>query len=161
MARVRGGGAGDGSAWGRAVRTDAGRPDRDHSQDGSPRISPVEPLIVQGDLLLGMLWRSKKALDLLREPRCVLHSAISDINGSEGEFKLRGRALEVQPADLRECYRQAFYSRWRSRIPEVFHIFSMDIQSAGFVGWDVENGEMIVKKWSLERGLQETKRKYP
>ncbi len=77
-------------------------------KDGAPRISPVEPLIVQGDLLLGMLWRSKKALDLLREPRCVLHSAIADINGSEGEFKLRGRAVEVPPVDLREHYRQAF-----------------------------------------------------
>ncbi len=77
-----------------------------------------------------MLWRSKKELDLPRDPRCVLHSAISDINRSEGEFKLRGRAVEVPPADLRERYRQAFYSRWKSRIPEVFHIFSMDIQSA-------------------------------
>jgi len=34
-------------------------------KDGWPRISPVEPLIVDGDLSLGMMWQSKKAKDLL------------------------------------------------------------------------------------------------
>ncbi len=74
-------------------------------KDGSPRISPSSRLSFKGICSLGMLSRSKKALDLLRDPRCVLQSAISDINGSEGEFKLRGRAVEVPPADLRERYR--------------------------------------------------------
>jgi hypothetical protein len=31
--------------------------------DGSPRISPVEPYEVDGELLLGMMWQSRKALD--------------------------------------------------------------------------------------------------
>lgn len=30
--------------------------------EGSPRISPVEPLLWEGDLWLSMLWRSTKAL---------------------------------------------------------------------------------------------------
>ena len=64
-------------------------------KDGSPRISPVEPYLVLGHLLLGMMWRSRKALDLLREPRCAVHSAVCDPNGSDGEFKLYGRALTV------------------------------------------------------------------
>ena len=38
-------------------------------KDGSPRISPVEPLITGGKLYLGMMWRSKKALDLIRDSR--------------------------------------------------------------------------------------------
>ena len=56
-------------------------------KDGSPRISPVEPLIGQGRLLLGMMPRSKKALDLLRDPRCLVHSAIANRHGTEGEFR--------------------------------------------------------------------------
>ncbi len=64
-------------------------------KDGTPRISPVEPLIVGGELLLGMMWQSKKALDLLREPRCLVHSIITDRKGNEGEFKLRGRARDI------------------------------------------------------------------
>jgi hypothetical protein len=38
-------------------------------KDGSPRISPIEPNVVLGHLLLGALAESHKALDLLRDPR--------------------------------------------------------------------------------------------
>ena len=69
-------------------------------RDGWPRISPVEPFIVDGQLYLGMMWRSVKALDLLRDPRCVVHSTVSDRDGTEGEFKVYGRAREV--SDLEE-----------------------------------------------------------
>ena len=37
--------------------------------DGTPRLSPVEPYLMDGQLLLSMLWRSRKAQDLLRDPR--------------------------------------------------------------------------------------------
>ena len=40
-------------------------------KDGSPRISPVEVIFADGQLYLGMMWRSKKALDLLRDSRCT------------------------------------------------------------------------------------------
>ena len=55
-------------------------------RDGSPRITPVEPLVVDGELELGMMWQSKKALDLLRDPRCQVHTVVTDRNGTEGEF---------------------------------------------------------------------------
>src|SRR2546427_5275143 len=65
-------------------------------KNGWPRISPVEPFINDGHLYLGMMWQSRKALDLLRDPRCTVHSSISNRDGTEGEFKLYGRALEIQ-----------------------------------------------------------------
>ena len=46
-------------------------------KDGSPRISPVEPYFVQGHLLFGAMTWSLKARDLLSDPRCVLHSAVT------------------------------------------------------------------------------------
>ena len=55
-------------------------------KDGWPRISPVEPLITDGRLYLGMMWQSRKALDLLRDLRCTIHNTISNKNGTEGEF---------------------------------------------------------------------------
>ena len=58
---------------------------------GWPRISPLEFLVFEGQLYLGMMWQSRKALDLLRDPRCSLHSTVSDRQGSEGEFKLYGQ----------------------------------------------------------------------
>ncbi|HKS90831.1 MAG TPA: pyridoxamine 5'-phosphate oxidase family protein, partial [Tepidiformaceae bacterium] len=54
-------------------------------QDGWPRISPVEWGIFDGDLVIGMMWQSKKALDLLRDGRCVIHSTTSDKNGEQGD----------------------------------------------------------------------------
>lgn len=64
-------------------------------RDGSPRISPVEPLIFEGELALGMMWRSMKALDLMRDPRCVVHSTVANKDGTEGEFKVYGRVRAI------------------------------------------------------------------
>ena len=54
-------------------------------KNGFPRISPVEPLFFNGQLYLGMMWRSQKALDLLRDPRCSIHNAVSDRHATEGQ----------------------------------------------------------------------------
>ena len=114
-------------------------------KDGSPRISPVEPLIAQAQLLLGMMWRSKKALDLLRDPRCLVHSTITNRHGTEGEFKLRGRALDVQDPDIRERYAEAVYQKIDWRPEEPYHLFSIDIESATFIVY--ENDKQSVKTW--------------
>ena len=47
-------------------------------KDGWPRISPVEPLLFEGRLCLGMMWRSRKSLDLIRDPRCTVNSIASN-----------------------------------------------------------------------------------
>src|SRR5881227_2304231 len=70
-------------------------------RNGWPRISPVEPDFVDGELMLGMMWRSPKALDLLRDPRCVVHSVVSRREGDEGDFKLYGRAAAVEQGERR------------------------------------------------------------
>jgi hypothetical protein len=114
-------------------------------KDGSPRISPVEPLITQGHLLLGMMWQSKKALDLLRDPRCLVHSTICNRDGSEGEFKLRGRAVNVTDPGMRERYCEALYEKIAWRPEEPYHLFSVDIESASFIVYD--NEEKTVKRW--------------
>ena len=59
-------------------------------KDGSPRISPVEPYLSQGDLLFGAMSWSLKTRDLLHDPRCALHSAITGPNTGEAEFKIYG-----------------------------------------------------------------------
>ena len=73
--------------------------------NGWPRISPVEPEFVDGELMLGMMWRSPKALDLLRDPRLVVHSVVSRRQGDEGDFKLYGRAVPVEQGERRDRYR--------------------------------------------------------
>ena len=102
-------------------------------RDGWPRISPVEPFIANGQLYLGMMWRSVKALDLLRDPRCVVHSTVSDRHGSEGEFKVYGRAVEVTDLEERRRFADAVYEAigFRPEEPE-FHCFSIAIESVVF-----------------------------
>src|SRR5438093_1621695 len=72
--------------------------------DGSPRISPCEVFIVDGDLMFGMMWRSMKALDLLRDPRIVVHSVVTSREGREGDLKLSGRVVDVPEPERREAY---------------------------------------------------------
>lgn len=47
-------------------------------RDGSPRSSGIEATFAQGELWMGSMWRSTKALDLQRDPRFALHSGSTD-----------------------------------------------------------------------------------
>lgn len=121
-------------------------------KNGYPRISPVEPEFVDDELMLGMMWRSPKAVDLLRDPRLVVHSVVSDRMGTEGDFKLYGRAVDVQDAARRERYRAAIKARidWEPDEPN-YHLFAIDVDAAGFV---VFGDERYGLAWSPDRSLR-------
>lgn len=53
-----------------------------------------------GHLLFGAMARSGKARDLVRDPLCVLHSAVSGPDTGVGELKVYGRAVEAD-AEIR------------------------------------------------------------
>jgi hypothetical protein len=120
--------------------------------DGSPRISPCEVDFAEGHLLFGMMWRSKKALDLLRDPRCVVHSVTVDRMGTDGDLKLYGRMEDVHDPGLRQAYRTAIRTRidWEPDEPE-FHLFSLDVESAGFA---IFGEEQYALAWEPEGGLR-------
>ena len=69
--------------------------------DGTPRVSPVEPFVLDGVLWLSMLQGSAKAADLRRDPRILVHSVITSRDGGEGEFKVRGHARAEHDASSR------------------------------------------------------------
>lgn len=118
-------------------------------RNGWPRISPCELDFVGDQVLLGMMWRSPKARDLLRDPRCVLHSCTSDRLGTEGDFKLYGRARDVRDSTSRDAYRAAIKARIDWEPDDPFHLFEIDVESAGYVvfgerpfalAWDPSGG---------------------
>jgi hypothetical protein len=129
-------------------------------KDGWPRISPVEVLITDGHLFMGMIWRSRKALDLLRDARCAVHNAITSREGTDGEFKLYGRAIEIRDLDVRRRYGDALYAKigWKPDEPE-FHLFSLDIESASFT--EFRDGELIATRWMPGGGMEVVKRWKP
>ena len=122
-------------------------------KDGAPRISPVEPLIVDGELYLGMMPQSFKAADLLRDPRCTVHSTISDRHAAEGEFKLHGQARNVQDADERQRYCAGLLAKigWS---PEgmPFQLFAVDVHSAGF--FKNEEAARLIQKWRVGEAVR-------
>jgi hypothetical protein len=122
-------------------------------RNGWPRISPVEPDFVDGELMLGMMWRSPKALDLLRDPRLVVHSVVSSRLGNEGDFKLYGRAVPVDEPERRARYRATIKARidWEPEEPN-YHVFAVDVDSAGFVTFAEGNRHWLA--WDPARGAR-------
>lgn len=121
-------------------------------RDGSPRISPCELDFVDDDLMLGMMWQSRKARDLLRDPRCVVHNCIADRWATAEEFKLFGRAVDVQDPARRRRYRETIRARidWAPEEPN-YHLFAIDVDAAGFVTFDEEHYALA---WDPRQGLR-------
>jgi len=128
-------------------------------KDGLPRISPVEPLIVDGQLYLGMMWRSRKALDLLRDPRCLVQTTVRDREDAAGELKLRGRAVDVQDAAAIERYCRALYEAINWRPDGQFHLFALEIESAAFIKY-MENGDQQLIEWRPGSPVRERLRRW-
>jgi Pyridoxamine 5'-phosphate oxidase len=121
-------------------------------QDGTPRISPVEPYVLDGDLWLSMMWRSTKARDLLRDPRILVHSVITNRDGTEGEFKIRGTArAEHNPGVLCRYAEAVANSLGWNPEPGRFHLFGVDIDQAIFISYDPPTGNQHVAMWPSNR----------
>jgi hypothetical protein len=124
--------------------------------DGSPRISPNEIDVAADRLLLGMMWRSKKALDLLRDPRAAVHSVPSDRMNPGGDVKLYGRVVDEHDPAVRQAFRDEIMRRidWAPDEPN-FHLFSLDVTRAGFISFGEDNRRLLA--WDEERGLRRPK----
>jgi hypothetical protein len=126
-------------------------------QDGSPRISPIEPYIVNGRLLVGAMKWPAKAADLRRDPRYVLHSIVTGPDNGEGELELYGTAAEAD-SGLRGAAAEAW---WPAQRPDTAIVYVLLIEQALFVAWDIERGMMAVHRWSPRDGYSHTTRTYP
>ena len=114
--------------------------------DGTPRLSPVEPLIVEGDLWLSMMWQSRKASDLRRDDRVLVHSTVTTREGAEGEVKMRGHAVDVDDLEVRARYCDAVaVLGWRPEEPW-FHLFRIDIGDVALIRY-AQSGDQYVARW--------------
>jgi hypothetical protein len=128
-------------------------------KDGTPRISPLEAGVFEDHLLIGGMWQSKKFLDLMRDPRCLVHTTISNKDGKEGEVKLRGKVVEITDPEFRErCGRQALKTTgWRP--PEPYHLYWLDIEHAAFIQFS-GSGNQTVKIWRAGTDAKSRVRKW-
>lgn len=121
-------------------------------RDGTPRLSPVEPLLLAGDLWLSMMLGSRKAGDLARDPRILVHSIITSREGGEGEVKLRGRAESVDDPDTQRRYASTAAAKlgWTPE-PGRFHLFRVEIDDVTFIRYDGATGDQHVVRWPERR----------
>ena len=86
----------------------------------------------------------------------MIHSVVTTRHGTDGDFKLYGRADDVNDADRRARYRATIKARidWEPAEPD-YHLFAIDVESAGFVifgeeryglAWDRDGG---LRRWQM------------
>jgi len=121
-------------------------------RDGTPRPSPVEPYVLDGDLWLSMMWQSAKARDLLRDPRILVHSVISGRDGAAGELKIRGAARTEHDQSVQRRYADAVAAGlgWNPQ-PGRFHLFAVDISHVTFISYNNATGDQHAAMWPPAR----------
>ncbi len=121
-------------------------------KDGSPRLSGIEATFAAGEVWLGMMPNSLKALDLRRDPRMALHSATVDVELLLGDAKLSGRAVEVTGPDA-----------WKvlnlDADPEDgSHLFRIDIDEVSLTRIGDPADHLVIASWTSKRGLRSVQR---
>jgi hypothetical protein len=95
-----------------------------------------------------MGWESRKAKDLLRDPRILVHSVVTNPSGAEGEYKLRGRAVAAEDFGIQTEFSREVTARlgWT---PEVgrFHHFRVDVEDVTFIHWDEATNDQFITRW--------------
>lgn len=110
-------------------------------RDGSPRLSGIEAEFDRGEVVLGMMPGSLKALDLRRDPRLALHSGTVDPKDEPGEVidvKLSGRAVEVPGQD--------------------HHVFHIDVREIVLISLGDPADHLSIETWVEGRGSRIAKR---
>jgi hypothetical protein len=127
-------------------------------RDGSPRVSGTEAVFWDGEVWLGMMPGSVKALDVLRDPRFALHSATVDPEMAGGDAKLRGRAVEVtDPATVAAFVAHRFGDEHGQQPQEPFHLFRADVTE--IVRTTVQGDLLVVDSWHEGVGQRRVERR--
>jgi hypothetical protein len=117
-------------------------------RDGTPRLSPVVPFLLDGELWLSMLLNSTKAVDLTRDPRVLVHSVVTGPDGGDGEFKVRGTARAETDPSVQRRYAAAVGEAlgWRPTSGE-FHLFAVDVDDVTVIRYVQATGDQFVTRW--------------
>ena len=128
--------------------------------DGSPRVSGNEVTFKDGEVWLGMMDRSVKALDLLRDSRLAVHSATVDAELTLGDAKLSGRAVEETDLEtIRRFGADSAEEHDGAEPPEPFHLFRVDIGEVSIVRIGDPPDHLVIEFWSPATGYRRTERR--
>ena len=117
--------------------------------DGAPRISPLEPLLADDRLWLGMMPGSTKVADLQRDPRLCLHTATADKDVADGDAKVFGRAVAADDAS-RGAYATAFEAATGhdvTAMPGGFDLFWVELTGASSLVLGDDHKHLRITTW--------------
>lgn len=119
--------------------------------DGSPRLTGLEADIRFGELWLGMMANSRKALDLRRDPRFALYANPGPDDGMrDGDVRVSGRAVEITNAEALSRYADDVHP------PQPFHLFRTELTEV--VHTAVDNDELVMRVWCPGTALRTIRR---
>ncbi|MGI8415839.1 MAG: pyridoxamine 5'-phosphate oxidase family protein [Nakamurella sp.] len=115
---------------------------------GSPRISPMEPALFEGQLWIGGMPGTAKFRDLLRDPRFTLHTATVDTQVADGDAKVWGVVEDNQDAALHQRYAEALFaeSGFDLRGEQFDHFFRAELTGGSAV--EVADGHLDITVWA-------------
>jgi len=121
-------------------------------KDGSPRTTGLEVRFLHGELWLGMMPDSLKALDLRRDPRFALQANPGEGQSlGGGDVRIAGRAIEVEDAGTKGAYVAEVEP------PQPFHLFRTELTEV--VRTYVEDDTyLVVQVWKPGQPLRTLKR---
>ncbi|WP_367321279.1 pyridoxamine 5'-phosphate oxidase family protein [Streptomyces sp. HUAS ZL42] len=121
-------------------------------KDGSPRTTGLEVRFLDGELWLGMMPGSLKALDLLRDPRFALQANPGEGTGmGGGDVRISGRAIEVEDGNAKAGYMKEVEP------PQPFHLFRTELTEV--VRTYVEDDTyLVVQVWKPGEPVRTLKR---
>ncbi|WAX78404.1 pyridoxamine 5'-phosphate oxidase family protein [Streptomyces sp. KMM 9044] len=121
-------------------------------KDGSPRTTGLEVRFLNGELWLGMMPDSLKALDLRRDPRFALQANPGSGTGmGGGDVRISGRAIEVEDRETRRRYAEEVEPT------EPFHLFRTELTEV--VRTCVEDGTyLVLQVWKPGEPVRTLKR---
>ena len=120
--------------------------------DGAPRVSGSEVEFFGDELMLGSMWHARKALDLLRDGRCAVHSNPGGPEMEGGDAKVSAIAFEVTGAE-HDAFRAAVEPP-----PGPFHLFRLSITDVVHTALHPDGDRMIVRLWRPGRGVTTVER---
>src|SRR5262249_56129003 len=84
----------------------------------------------------------------LRDPRILVHSVITNRDGGEGEFKLRGTARAENDAAIQRRYAQAVAQSlgWGPQVGR-FHLFEISAEHLTYIRYDPVTEHQHVAMW--------------
>lgn len=126
--------------------------------DGSPRVSGIEPWFDGTDVWIGMMFESRKALDLRRDPRLCLHSATIDTKVTDGDARLSGRAVEVlDESDVAAVVAGFEDATGTAPPPGPMHLFRIDVTELFHLA--VDDDHLVIRTWTPTAGERRVERR--